>query len=93
MPDVAHAVAPAGWIRSVHHKPSGRGRAGDFHRATRAIFSWSLTQKWVANANVGKSDYERTSAGTRGSDEDAPIPGVPMSEITPLESTLPGHST
>jgi hypothetical protein len=30
-----------------------------------------LTQKWVANAKVGKSDCERTSAGTRGNDEDA----------------------
>ena len=33
----------------------------------------SLTQKWVANAKVGKSDYERASAGTRGNDEDALI--------------------
>jgi len=32
-----------------------------------------LTQKWVANAQVGKSDYERASVGTRGNDEDAAI--------------------
>jgi predicted nucleic acid-binding protein len=31
-------------------------------------------KKWAPNAKVGRSDYERASAGTRGNDEDAPIP-------------------
>jgi hypothetical protein len=30
----------------------------------------------VANAKVGKSDYERTSAGTRGNAEHAPTAAV-----------------
>jgi hypothetical protein len=32
----------------------------------------SVTQNGLANAKVGKSDYERASAGTRGNDEDPP---------------------
>jgi hypothetical protein len=36
----------------------------------------SLIQEWVAHAKVGKSDYERASAGTHGNDEDAPVPAI-----------------
>jgi hypothetical protein len=42
----------------------------------------------VANAKLGKSDYDRTSAGTRGNAEDAPLAAIPIEPIADSEQHL-----
>jgi hypothetical protein len=39
------------------------------------------------SVRVGKSDYERTSAGTRGNDEDAPKTVIHTTAIEPQDLT------